>query len=327
MGQATSYSAPTMESLNPLTAVDTMDEDGVTHSDEELKESGQLDNSLEENMDTNEEDFPDFVEPPSDTEDENTQGWDDATRSDPQLTSTWAWNSLNLPSQSQTLFFMDLPVEIRHHILSFTSLVFREHSDSIMINHGTIGVEVEEDFNVHSVLSVPNKTFNADEHFVLFSKNRFVLLADAESALSVLQKNDRWLECIRHIEFSFRTNILEDWTTDVDDDEEEEDQDLLDTVAVADWNELVALIGDHFNLPALTIRIDAWHWEDLLDQGVTLMEVYEAIIQPLKGFGGKGLKNFVSVWGSYDYTDVAQRAVMGEASTEDDPAAGNTSGQ
>ena len=259
----------------------------------------------------------------------------------------WQPENMNPPRTS----FTSLPPEIRHRILSFTSLVapsgpkFGWPIPGIHIRDGSLDFPLEHNVHLHTyphcgcvhepfekdnLLFVPNEAFRADAHYVLFSKNRFAFYGDLTLNLIFLQKHRPWVGYIREVDFQFDPKDLSRWLS-----WNMRERPYLpwsprtshNPMLATAWSKIVDFVTTNIPLHNLTLSLDIWTaytinsnpWNDdsddmdLDDHEIIEPKGHAAIVEPLKGLGYKGLQSFYAYFAPYSaYEKAAEKLVMGE---------------
>lgn len=240
--------------------------------------------------------------------------------------------------------FSSLPTEIRHNILSFTSLVTPtgvalvrdgllttlvpcEPSDDDLKHWDTCDCDsCAKPFTGLDILSVRNKAFLDDAHFVLFSKNRMDFTRHPAASLRFVREKKPWLRYVRDMRFIFYVSQIDYW---IDNDrlllayKRQGPLPWATSPPALDkaWVEMADVIKQNVPLRTLSITLDAWekgrntYVVCNIDESCVpyVLDSYKAIIEPFKHWGEQGLRQFCVLWGLFlDYEDQAEEVVMGK---------------
>ena len=243
--------------------------------------------------------------------------------------------------KSKTDRFSSLPVELRLKIFAYAyaDLVFRlPHTGGnqglfiyegklfqpkhILQSHVDFAGRFKPDFcydTAAKLLSSFDDPLYPEMIEPFFSQNRFIFAGSPTRSLAFLRAHSKGLDHIRELRFQFHWLEIENLTFQ---------EDLWDN-----WEELIAFVGHNFNLSKLILSLDARSrldpydrkMKDEPDEGDYRLEVYERIIEPLRGLAKSGLKRFYVYWGCHHwYETEAEKWVMGKYyAAEDKPRLGN----
>ena len=237
--------------------------------------------------------------------------------------------------QQDTINFNSLPVEIRHHILSFTALI--PPSGIVLVTRGHLSDRIEDDYHYDecncgncgkpfpglSLLNVRNKLLREDAHFILFSCNELSFSRHPAMHLQFLKEKQAWVRYIRNMRFTFTELQIDEWITggirmninEFPFEPRGTGPPELDYT----WVAMVQFIKDNIPLKTLSIALDNWEARESYivsnaDESVlpNTLDSYKSIVAPFTGWGQQGLKKFRCVWALFmEYEEEAERDVMG----------------
>jgi hypothetical protein len=215
--------------------------------------------------------------------------------------------------------FSTLPRELQDQILSNTNLVLHDHPErwgsGLHVYDGVITPKIGgqcdhgPECNCADVptedglLSKENPALSQQAREILLSRNRIVLAGAFPLSLKWLKEQGDLVQKIRALDLKIDDDftVPKEWTKQ------------------AEWEELVAYVGDNLLLSNLELSIDHGEMAERYqlmnyDKGEEpdVLEIYGQIVKPFRTLGQKGLKKFNVFWACYhDNEDEAEKYVMG----------------
>lgn len=231
-----------------------------------------------------------------------------------------------LPSSLVNINLLNnLPAEIRLRIFAFTGLVCAKRSGEKTGLHIYFGkfsdppahymywhrrgrdCDCPDEFP-GELLDPCHNPYYGEMVEVAFSQNRLVFAGSPVKTLEFLTTHLHAIPHIRHIEFQFDYEMIEELNSS-------------DTTIPAEWENLIKFLRQNFNLPNLSLSVNAGNAICIYDEqqmtekegGDYRLAAYKSIIEPLRGLGVKGgLAGFYAFWACYfEYEIEAEREVMG----------------